>query len=262
MKPSEGSAGTVRFEKRGPVAILTLDRPGKLNALHGTMREQLLAGIERAGAEPDVGCIVITGAGGAFCAGGDLDTMWELRQREDLQGFARLVELGMRVVRALRASGKPSLAAISGAAAGAGLSLAAACDLRLAAGHAKLAASFVKLGLHPDWGLTYFLPRLVGSGKAAELCLSGEPIDAAEARRIGLVERVVPAAALEAESLELAGALAEREPLALELIRTALAGSDPGALDAALERERSAQLALFQSPGFRDRLAAVLQRRG
>jgi 2-(1,2-epoxy-1,2-dihydrophenyl)acetyl-CoA isomerase len=251
----------VHFEKRGAVARLTLDRPAKLNALAGTMREQLLEGLERCAADSEVRCVVITGAGSAFCAGGDLETMWSLKEREDAAGFGRLVELGMQVVRTLRELDKPSIAAIPGVAAGAGLSLAAACDLRIAAAGARFAASFVKIGLHPDWGLTYFLPRLVGAGKAAELCLTGEPIGAEEALRIGLVERVVLAESLEAAALDLARALAAREPLALSLIRTSLAAALPGDLEAALERERSAQIALFQSADFRERLAAFRQRR-
>ena len=275
MNPSDRSAGTVHYEKRGALplppgegrgegpafAVLTLDRPGKLNALFGTMREELLDGLERGGSDPEVGCVVITGAGGSFCAGGDLDAMWALKEREDVSGFARLVELGMRVVRTLRGLGKPSLAAIPGVAAGAGLSLAGACDLRLAADRARFAAGFVKIGLQPDWGLSYFLPRLVGADKAAELCLSGEPIGADEALRIGLVERVVSADALETVALDLARDLATRDPLALSLIRTSFGAALPSDLDAALQRERSTQLALFKSAGFRDRLAAFQKRR-
>jgi 2-(1,2-epoxy-1,2-dihydrophenyl)acetyl-CoA isomerase len=163
------------------IATITLNRPDSLNALAGTMREDLLAAIQVASNCSRV--LILTGAGKAFCSGGDVRAMENLRD-EDLKSF---IQQGKRVVTSLRSLAIPTVASIHGVAAGAGFSLALACDLRIASLTARLGATFSHLGLHPDWGGSYFLTRLAGSGMARDLVLSGRLVDSDEAYRLGLI---------------------------------------------------------------------------
>ncbi|MCA1626853.1 MAG: enoyl-CoA hydratase/isomerase family protein, partial [Acidobacteria bacterium] len=143
------------------IATITLNRPEKLNAFAGHMRRDLAEAVEGAGRERGVRAVIVTGAGRAFCAGADVAFMAELMERQDVDEFARLLGAGRRVVTAIRQMTKPVIASVNGAAYGAGFNLALACDIRIAAESATFSQSFVKVGLHPDWGGTYFLPRVV-----------------------------------------------------------------------------------------------------
>src|ERR1043166_9525583 len=169
------------------VTTITLDRPQKLNAFSGTMREDLLAALR--GAEGNVG--VITGAGRASCAGGDLELLAPVQETHDRDGFRKLLDAGRDVVVQIATMPKPVIAAVNGVAAGAGCNLALACDYRIASEAARFSESFVRIGLHPDWGGTWLLPRLIGASRAFELMATGRMVDADEALRIGLVDRVV-----------------------------------------------------------------------
>ena len=167
------------------VACITLNRPEVLNAFEGTMREELLAALERAADDRAVRCVMITGAGRAFCAGGDIASMAELQADNNDGVIKDRMVVGGKIIRLIRSMAKPVIAAVNGAAAGAGMNLALGCDLRLGADTARFAESFVKIGLVPDWAGFSSLPRLVGTAKALELMLTGERIDAAEALRLG-----------------------------------------------------------------------------
>src|SRR5947209_1913469 len=169
------------------VTTITLDRPEKLNAFSGTMREQLLAALREASGRT----VVITGAGRAFCAGGDVEAMARLQQERDVEAFGKLLDAGREIVAHIAAMPQPVIASINGVAAGAGCNLALACDYRIASDQAKLGETFVRIGIHPDWGGTWTLPRLVGTSRAAEIMMTGRMIDAAEALAIGMVDRVV-----------------------------------------------------------------------
>src|SRR6266576_1397524 len=186
------------------IVTVTLNRPERLNALVGHMRRDLAECLEEAGSDPHVRVVVIKGEGRAFCAGGDVQFMAEMVERRDSEEFARLLGAARRVILAIRHMTKPVVASIEGACAGAGFNLALACDLRIASSTATFAQSFVKLGFHPDWGGSYFLPRMVSSNIACELFFLGDTIDANEAFRLGLVNRVVAPEDLAGETRKLA----------------------------------------------------------
>ena len=173
----------ILYEITDRVAVVTLNRPEVMNAFGGTMREDLLQMLQQAEADKKVRCIVITGAGKAFCAGGDIASMAEMQAKNDASIIPQRMKVGGQVVNLIRSMSKPVIAAVNGAAAGAGVNLALACDMRFAAQSARFSESFVKIALVPDWGGTYLLTQLVGTAKAMELMMSGDRIDAAEALR-------------------------------------------------------------------------------
>jgi len=242
------------------IATLTLNRPEKLNAFTGTMREDLLEALRICEHTPEVRVVVITGAGRAFCAGGDMESMSGLQKNKDVASFRKLLDAGRDVVLQIVSMEKPVIASVNGVAAGAGCNLALACDYRIASDQAKLGETFVRIGLHPDWGGTWLLPRLVGRGRAMELMMSGRMIGAAEALVIGMVDRIVPAADLAAETTALARSIADAPPLAIAAIKRALNASERNDLRAQLELEAEHQLRCFQSRESADRIAAFLQR--
>jgi 2-(1,2-epoxy-1,2-dihydrophenyl)acetyl-CoA isomerase len=227
----------LRVEDDGAVRTLTLDRPAALNALDRELKEVLLAAVRGAARDAHVRAVVLTGAGRAFCAGQDLGELGE-----DGTGLAEeLRERYVPLILAMRRLEKPVVAAVNGVAAGAGFSLALACDLRVVADGATFVAAFGRIGLVPDSGMSWFLPRLVGPARAAEITLLSEPVDAARAERIGLADRVVPAAAVVAEAQALAARLAAGAPRAMALTRRALAFGQEHDLEAALEFETQLQ---------------------
>ncbi|HEV8335204.1 MAG TPA: enoyl-CoA hydratase-related protein [Candidatus Polarisedimenticolia bacterium] len=257
-RPSE----TVVYRVEEGVAWLTLNRPERSNALSGRMREDLLEKILEAGGAADVRCLVLTGAGDSFCAGGDLSVMAAMKEEgEGFEGLGRLMEIGGRIAAALAALPKPSLASLPGAAAGAGCNLALACDFRLAAASASLGETFARIGLHPDWGGTYFLPRLVGAGRALDLCATGRMVAAAEALAIGLVTRVVPREELAAETRAFARQLATLPRRSFLAAREALRRSLTSSLPAMLLFERQAQELCWGSPDSAEGIRAFQEKR-
>ncbi|MBK5258828.1 MAG: enoyl-CoA hydratase/isomerase family protein [Thermoanaerobaculia bacterium] len=248
-------------QTHGPVTSITLNRPDKLNAFGGTMREELLDTLQSAAADAACRALVITGAGRAFCAGGDLDYMDGLQQQGDIAGFRRLLEAGREIVLAIAEMPKPVIAAINGVAAGAGCNLALACDYRIASDQAKLGETFVKIGIHPDWGGTWLLPRLVGRSRSLELMMSGRIIDASEALAIGMVDRVVAAADLLAETMKLADTFAAGPPIAIAGIKRALALSERNDLRSQIELESEHQVQAFRSKDATEGMAAFLGKR-
>ena len=243
------------------IVTITLNRPEKLNAFVGRMRRDLADALEHAGGHMDVRVIVLRGAGRAFCAGGDVATMGELMQREDADEFARMLGAGRRVVTTIRQMTKPVVAAISGAASGAGFNLALACDLRIAAESATFSQSFVKVGLHPDWGGTYFLPRIVPPNIACEMFFLGDAIDARRAYELGLLNRVVPDDQLEVETHKLVERLRAAPPESIAAAKHAVYLSQHAALEEMLQYETEAQLRCFQTPEAREGVRAFLEKR-
>jgi len=246
----------------GAITTITLNRPDKLNAFSGTMREDLLAALRAAADDTAVRVIVITGAGRAFCAGGDVDYMSGLQKNGDIQAFRKLLDAGRDIVTSIAAIDKPVIASVNGVAAGAGCNLALACDYRLASDSAKFSQSFVKIGMHPDWGGTWLLPRLIGPGRAMEMLMTGRMIDATEALSIGLADRVVPSADLAAETETFAQVIASGPPIAIAGIKRALRRSEKNDLRAQIELESENQLAAFRSKDAAEGMAAFFEKRG
>jgi enoyl-CoA hydratase/carnithine racemase len=243
------------------IATITLNRPDKLNAFIGHMRRDLAEALEHAGSDRGVKVVIITGAGRAFCSGGDIAFMAELMERRDSDEFSRILGAGRRVITAIRSMTKPVVAAINGPAAGAGFNLALACDLRIASSNATFTQSFVKVGLHPDWGGTYFLPRLVTSNKACEMFFLGDSIDAAEALRLNLVNKVVAPEELEAATLQLAERLRAAPSIAVAAAKQAVYMSGASDLEEMLRYETEAQLRCFESDDGHEGVRAFFEKR-
>lgn len=243
------------------IVTITLNRPEKLNAFVGHMRRDLAEALEQAGSDRAIRVVLITGAGRAFCAGGDVPFMADLIERQDSEEFSRLLGSARRVVTAIRQMTKPVVAAVNGPAAGAGCNLALACDLRLASTQATFSQSFVKLGLHPDWGGTYFLPHLVTPNKACELFFLGEVIDAKEALRLGIVNWMVGPNELETATRELAERLRDAPPLSIAAAKQAVYLSQHAELEEMLRYETEAQLRCFESHDAREGIRAFLEKR-
>ena len=255
---STPSFETVGYEVADAIATITLDRPDALNALTLTMKRELLAAFRLIGRDRTVRAVILTGAGRAFCAGQDL------KERLEPGAAPLAVELRERynpIIRAMRGLDQPIVGAINGVAAGAGASLAFACDIRLASEAASFRLAFGRIGLVPDSGATWFLPRLVGPARAAELALLDEPISATDAERIGLVARVVPADALVPEARAVAGRLAAFAPRALALTKRALDRSWSVSLDSALDDEAYRQGIAGATSDHQEGLEAFLEKR-
>lgn len=255
------SYGTLEIRRREAVATVVLNRPEKLNALNLELGEELAAALKELAGDKGVRAVVLTGAGRGFCAGGDLREFHELRQRGETARLRSLVALGKEIVLTIRRMPKPALASVNGPAAGAGANLALACDLRLASDQASFTQAFVRVGLHPDFGGTFFLPRLVGSGRAAELIYLGETVDARDAERLGLVNRVVPHARLEEEARLLADKLAASPPLPVALAKQALFQRLEPELEALLDYEIAAQEKCFASADALEGFNAFVEKR-
>ncbi len=243
------------------VTTITLNRPEKLNAFGGTMREDLLAALRAADADRECRVIVVTGAGRAFCAGGDVDFMAGLQKAGDEVSFRKLLDAGRDVVMTIASMDKPVIVAVNGVAAGAGCNLALACDYRMGSDAAKLGATFVRIGVHPDWGGTFLLPRLVGRSRALELMMTGRIVEAGEALTIGLLDRVVPAAELAEETSKLAAAIAAGPPIAIAGIKRALNASERNDLATQLALESEHQLLAFRSRDAAEGMSAFFDRR-
>ncbi|MEJ2502972.1 MAG: enoyl-CoA hydratase-related protein, partial [Gemmatimonadota bacterium] len=238
-----------------------LNRPERLNALAGDMRDRIDEALEELDADDAIRCVAVTGAGRAFSTGGDMHYMAELAESGDAARFEELVRTGMRVVRRIDAMRKPVIAAVNGAAAGAGASLALACDIRIGSQNASIGLTFTRIGLHPDWGGAYYLPRLIGSALAAELVFTGGMINAKRAERLGIFNRVVPADDLEPAVRGLAGQIAGGPPDVIADAKRTLRRSLAADLDEILELEARAQLRAFRRPAFQEGVRAFLEKR-
>jgi len=252
---------TIIFTTDGPVATIKLNRPDKLNAFGGPMREEILDALAKLALDDEVRVLLVTGEGRGFSAGGDIDHLKQLRDRKDEEAFRRVLANGQKITRTLRSLPKPVIAAVNGPCAGAGFSFALGCDIRIASDIATFGASFARIGLHPDWGGSWYLPQLVGSANACELIFTGSMISAQHAERIGLVNRVVPHAELMPTVLELAATMAQTAPHVLRLAKESIYRSLSSDLETAFARETEVQTECFYSEDFLEGLTAFKERR-
>ena len=250
------------YEMKDGIATLTLNRPERLNALGGTLRQDLFDAVTRAGADPEVRVMVMTGAGKGFCSGGDVKAMGEAKAGQRERPLIEKIAPGRdRTLLAMREAPQPIIAAVNGAAAGAGMNLALGCDIRIASTAAKFTQAFVKRGLHPDWGGTYFLPRVVGMAKACEMIFTGEVIDAAEALRLGIVSRVVAPEELLPTAYEVARRIAAGPPVAIRLAKRSLYANEDLDLRGALQIETMAQNICFETEDATEGIRAFGEKR-
>ena len=252
------SYGQIVVDVRGAVTWIRLNRPDSLNALTSRMSDEMVDVVSSVAADDAVRCLVVTGEGRGFSAGQDLK---EFDAVADLDIERHLERAYHRLIPALVDLPKPVVAAVNGIAAGAGLSLALACDIRIASDAAAFLQAFVRIGLVPDSGGTWLLPRAVGYAKALELSMTGERIDAAEALRIGLVHRVVPADDLEKEITTFADGLAAMPTTAIGLLKRLLRDAAGLTLEEALAREAAAQSEAAGSHDFVEGVAAFIEKR-
>jgi 2-(1,2-epoxy-1,2-dihydrophenyl)acetyl-CoA isomerase len=250
---------TVLVERADGIATLTLNRPEARNALNLAMREELENALRELEANPEVRVLVLRGAGEHFCAGGDVKLM-QVRPATASEGQRR-VEAMNRAVLALAGFRTPTLAMVDGFAVGAGCNLALACDLVVASDRARFGEVFARIGLIPDGGGTYTLPRRIGLARAKELCFTGEIVDAARAERIGLVNRVVPTAELAATTLALARKIAEGPPRVHAAAKSLLNRSLALDLETSLAWEALVQGTMIESEDHREGLAAFFEKR-
>jgi enoyl-CoA hydratase/carnithine racemase len=244
------------------VATITLNRPQRLNALNPGMREELLQAIIDSDRRDDVRVIVLTGAGRGFCSGGDVKAMDEANQAGRSPALQdKLAPLRDKVVLAMRDVSKPLIAAVNGAAAGAGMNIALACDMRIASTQARFGQTFARRGLHPDWGGTYFLPRIVGMAKACELIFTGKMIDANEALRLGIVSQLAEPDELMAVTGELASSIAAGPPIAIALAKRAMYKALDTSLRDALEFETYAQNICRETDDAKEGIRAFVEKR-
>jgi enoyl-CoA hydratase/carnithine racemase len=245
----------------GRVCVLTLNRPEARNALSAELKRALLELLPRLARDPDVGCVLLTGAGEAFCAGADTRGMASEGKPLSPEQRKGIVLRDHQIALLLHTLPQPTLAALPGPAAGAGFALALACNLRLASERAFFTTAYARLALPGDYGSSWFLTRLVGPARASELMFTGDRIDAETALRLGLVNRVVPAPDLEREALALASRIAEGPPIALRLMKDNLNRAPFTDLAAALALEAERACDSAQTEDYLEALASLREKR-
>ena len=252
----------VILEVEGGVGLIRLNRPEKMNAIGALTRQQLGDAIKQAERDESVRVVVLTGSGRAFCSGADVTEMISgggMRSPEDVGNVLRNEYMPM--LTRLRTMPKPVIAAMNGPAVGIGASYALACDIRIAVPEAYIMEAFVNIGLAPDGGVSWLLPRLVGTGVAYEMFFTGQPLSAADAHRLGVINRLVPADRLEAEVRELAGHLASQPKQAMAAAKRAVNHALESSYEEALEFESYLQEAQASSPEFVEGVQAFLAKR-
>jgi 2-(1,2-epoxy-1,2-dihydrophenyl)acetyl-CoA isomerase len=252
--------GGLALKRYETVGVVLLNRPTSMNRFEGTMREELLSALEELADDSTVRAVMITGAGAHFSAGADIEELIALHECGDRDEIRRRVDLGADVVRQIRAMPKPVVAAIDGNAAGAGMNLALACDLRVGSERAVFTESFVRIGLVPDWGGLHSLVGLVGAGRAAHLMMTGERLDAERAEAIGILQRLFPSDTFEADALAYTSELARGPTRSLAAIKDGIRISTAGGLEAVFAHERDAQPALFSGDDCLAGLRSFLQK--
>ncbi len=242
------------------VATLTLNRPERLNALSGAMLTGLMEAFERYATDPEVGAIVLTGTGRGFCAGGDVKAMAE-RGASTLESRAAELRERHRLITLMRTIPKVVIGAINGPAFGAGLGIALACDLRIAAISARFGTAFAQVGFSGDFGGSYHLTKLIGAGRARQLYLLGEPIDADEAQKLGMAARVVPDEALMEEATGLARRLAHGPLVAFACMKRNLLAAETASLQEVLDLEAMHQARTGMTEDHREAVRAFVEKR-
>ena len=247
----------------GGVAVLTLNRPERLNALTHDMLGALLTHLGQLAQDPAIGCVVLTGAGRAFCSGGDVRVQAAAvgKSAQSPEQRTDRLRASMEASRLLRDMPKPTIAMVNGVAAGAGMSLALACDLRVAGEATRMTTAFAKVGLSGDYGGTYFLTRLVGPAKARELYLTAEILDASRLLALGLVTRVVPDASLIGETMALANQFANGPRVAYRYIKRNIRTAEEGSLSDTLDSEAFGMLRCRESADHAEAAAAFVEKR-
>jgi 2-(1,2-epoxy-1,2-dihydrophenyl)acetyl-CoA isomerase len=243
------------------VTTLVMNRPERMNALNKDLAGALNGALDRVALDQGVRVVVLAGAGRAFCAGGDLGVIGKGRQENNLAELEPILRSGMQMVLKMRTMRQPVIAAVHGAAAGAGMNIALAADVRIASEDAMFGQNFAKVGLFPDYGGMIFLPELVGPARAAEMFYTGEMIDAQTALRLGIVNRVVPAAQLEREVRSLAQKIAQGPAMAIQAVKQALFGSAKERLTKILELEVEQQMKCFRSEDCGEGIRAFFEKR-
>ncbi len=260
--PQPAHAVPVLLEARHEgIATLVLNRPDRLNALNNELAMAVNEALDRCAKDESTRVVVITGAGRAFCAGGDLGALGKGHQTGATHELEPLLRAGMQMVLKMRTMPQPVIAAVNGAAAGAGMNIALAADIRIAAEEATFGQNFVKVGLFPDYGGTYFLPQLVGLAKAAELFYTGDMIDAKTALSLGILNQVVPAAQLEAEVKTLAQKIVLGPSLPIRAVKKALFASEEKELARALDHEVQEQIRCYLSEDCHEGIRAFFEKR-
>src|SRR5215467_7334070 len=260
--PQPAQAGPVVLEaKHDGIATLVMNRPDRLNALNNELATALSDALNRIANDESIRVVVVTGAGRAFCSGGDLALLGKGRATGATKELEPLLRAGMQAVLAMRTMPQPVIAAVNGAAAGAGMNIALAADIRIAAEEATFGQNFAKIGLFPDYGGTHFLPQLVGPAKAAELFYTGDMIDAKTALHLGIVNHVVPVARLETEVKSLAQKIEQGPPLAIRAVKKTLFASEKEKLIAALEHEVQQQMPCYLSEDCSEGIRAFFEKR-
>ncbi len=247
--------------RRGGIVTLVLNRPEKLNALNNELATALIKTLTQLEEDASVHVVILTGAGRAFCAGGDLGAIGKGRQSGGTKDLEPLLRSGMQAVLKIRTMPQPVLAVVQGPAAGAGMNIALAADIRLASEEATFGENFARVGLFPDYGGTYFLPQLVGPAKAAELFYTGEMIDAQTALRLGIVNHVYPAAQLESAAKALAEKISQGPAVSIRAIKQTVFGAQEKELTHALEQEVRRQIHCYLTEDCREGVQAFLEKR-
>jgi len=260
--PQSAPSNAVILDKREHgIATLTLNRPDKLNALNKHLAVALNEALASIEADAEVHVVMLTAAGRAFCAGGDLGVIGKGHRENDMTELQPVLRSGMQAVLKMRSMRQPVIAVVNGPAAGAGMNIALAADIRIAADTASFGQNFAKVGLFPDYGGTYFLPELIGPSRAAEMFYTGEMIDAQTALRLGIVNHVVPASELDAEAHQLARKIADGPHLAIRAVKQVVFGGAYPALVKALEREVEEQMKCFRSHDCGEGIRAFMEKR-
>lgn len=248
----------VLYEKIGQIAKITLNRPKALNAMNGELVSTLAVRLDDAAQDNEVRVIILTGNGKGFCAGGDLAYLKQLTNVIEARAF--ITEVGA-LVKQIQSIAKPIIAMVNGVAAGAGFNLALACDIVFAADTARFAQSFVKVGLVPDCGGMYLLPKIIGIHKAKELMFTADLIGAAKADEMGFLNRVIESDNLEAETLAFAEKLLFSAPIALGMVKQMLNGMEDMTLENWLVHEADMQTLCMQTQDHQEGINAFLEKR-
>jgi len=262
MSQAPQTSSPVLLENRqGPIVTLVMNRPTRLNALNKDLSNALNDALARIANDHSINVVVLTGAGRAFCAGGDLSEIGKGRERGDTSELGPILRSGMQAVLKMRSMPQPVIAAVNGPAAGAGMNLALAADIRLATEESVFGQNFANVGLFPDYGGTFFLPQLVGPSIASEMFYTGEMIDAKTAHRLGLLNHVFAFDRFENEVRSLAHKIASGPQIAIRAVKHTLFARDNDALTQALEREVDYQLKCFHSEDCMEGIRAFQEKR-
>jgi enoyl-CoA hydratase/carnithine racemase len=252
---------TIIFGIEGSIATIRFNRPDRLNAIGGPMRDEIFSALEACAADDAVRVVILTGEGRGFSAGGDIGQLKELRDQKAETEFRAILTRGQQINRYMRTMSKPVIAAVNGPCAGAGFSLALGCDFRIASDRATFGPVFARIGLHPDWGASWLLPRLVGSARACEMIFTGQMFSADEAEKAGVVNRVVPHEDLMTAVTDVAHKIAANPPGVIRLAKESIYRSMVSDLEMAFARENEVQSQCFHSEDFLEGITAFLEKR-